>query len=232
MPPKSLSGAGIAALLLGIFLLWGIPVWLHFFEIYPWNYDELAPILFWFSVSLAGAGALLLSRSAFRILARRWKPDQDLRVSPGMVLRNVFPRIHHRSTPYIAQLPNFGLIYGAILWILLFLLAIVTEPPHYFGLPTEFRTNDSVISEKSPWPETLGVYLASGERYFINGRPVPRDTLGADLQKELNRRMVGRFTSKLTPIPCTWMQSTRWTRFADAEPNSFGSLQESARDFN
>jgi biopolymer transport protein ExbD len=190
MPPKSLFRAGIVALLLGIFLFWSIPVWLRFVEIYPWNYRELVSVLFWLSVSIAAAGALLLCRAAFRVLARRWASDQDLRMFPRMVLRNVLPRIRHRPTPYITQLPNFGLIYGAVLWILIFLFAILTEPPHYYGLSIELRAHDSVIWEKSPWQETLSVYLAPGEKYYINGRPVPRQALGAILQQELNHRMV------------------------------------------
>jgi biopolymer transport protein ExbD len=201
MPPKSLFGAGIVTLLLGISLLWSIPIWLHFIEIYPWNYDELAPVLFWFSVSLTGAGALLLSRSAFHVLAQHWQPDRNLRIFPGMILRNVFPRIRHRPTRYIAQLPNFGLIYGAVLWILIFLFTIVKAPHHYYGLPIELGTHDSVIWEKSPWPETLGVYLAPGEKYYINGRPVPREALGASLLQELSHRMV-------------------WTVYFEADPDT------------
>jgi biopolymer transport protein ExbD len=201
VPPKSLFGAGIVALLLGISLLWGIPIWLHFIEIYPWNYDQLAPILFWFSVSLSGAGALLISRSAFHALARRGEPDRDLRIFPGMVLRNVFPRIRQRPSSYITQLPNFGLIYGAVLWILIFLFAIVREPRHYYGLPIELKTHNYLIGEKSPWQETLGVYLGSGEKYYINGRPVPREFLGASLQQELSHRMV-------------------WTVYFEADPDA------------
>jgi biopolymer transport protein ExbD len=201
MPPKSLLGAGIVALLLGIFLLWGIPIWLHFIEIYPWNYQELASVLFWFSMSLTGAGALLLWRAVFRMLALRWGSDRSFRMFPGMVLRNVLPRIRHRPTAHITRLPNFGLIYGAVLWILIFLFAILKEPRHYYGLPIQLRTRDSVTWEKSPWQETLGVYLAVGEKYYINGRPVTRDALGASLQQELSHRMV-------------------WTVYFEADPDT------------
>ena len=190
MPPRSLFRAGIVALLLGIFLFWSIPIWLRFVEIYPRNYPELASVLFWFSVSIAGTGALLLWRAAFRNLPLRWESDPCLRMFPGVFLRNVLPRRRHRPTPYITQLPNFGLIYGAVLWILIFVFAILTEPRHYYGLPIELRTHDSVIWEKSPWQETLSVYLGSGEKYYINGRPVPREALAANLQKELSHRMV------------------------------------------
>src|SRR5712664_2454381 len=135
MPPRSLFRAGIVALLLGIFLFWSIPVWLRFVEIYPWDYWELASVLFWFSVSLAGAGALLLWRATFRNLQLRCESDRCLRIFPGVVLRNVLPRRRHHPSPYITQLPNFGLLYGAVLWILIFLFAILREPRHYYGLP-------------------------------------------------------------------------------------------------
>ena len=67
---------------------------------------------------------------------------------------------------------------------------IVEDPRHSYGLPIDFRTHDSVVWEKSPWQETLGVYLAVGEKYYINGQPVPRDALRTKLQQELNKRMV------------------------------------------
>jgi len=34
------------------------------------------------------------------------------------------------------------------------------------------------------------VYLAVGEKYYINGEPVPRDGLRTRLQQELNKRLV------------------------------------------
>lgn len=86
------------------------------------------------------------------------------------------------------QLPNFGLIYGAVLWILIFLFSIVMEPHHYYGLPIELRTANYVRGQKNPWQETLGVYLAVGEKYYINGRAVRQAALGASLQQELSHR--------------------------------------------
>jgi biopolymer transport protein ExbD len=67
---------------------------------------------------------------------------------------------------------------------------VLEEPHHYSGLQIEIRSRGSVIWERSPWPETLSVYLGPGEKYFVNGHPVPREALRANLQQELNRRMV------------------------------------------
>jgi len=190
MPPKTLFRAGIVALLVGMFLFWSIPVWLQFVESYPGGNEQIASVLFWFSVSLTGAGGMLLWRAVFGILTPRGQSERCLRMLPSMVLRNVLPRNRHRSTTLITQLPNFGLIYGALLWVLIFLFMIIKEPRHYYGLSIDFRTHDSVIWEKSPWQETLRVYLAVGDKYYINGQPVAREALRSRLQQELNHRMV------------------------------------------
>jgi biopolymer transport protein ExbD len=190
MPTKELFRAGIVTLLIGIFLLWSIPAWLRFAEVYPRKYEDVVAISFWFSVSLAGAGGLLLSRAAMRMRPKRWESDRCLRIIPDITLRSVLPWHRHRPTPLITQLPNFGFMCGAVLWILVFLFMIFKAPRHSHGLPIELKTRDSVLWAKSPWQETLGVYLAVGERYYINGQAVPREDLSARLRQELIRRMV------------------------------------------
>jgi biopolymer transport protein ExbD len=67
---------------------------------------------------------------------------------------------------------------------------IVDQPGHCYGLRIDFRTHDLVVWENNPWQETLGVYLAVGEKYYTNGQPVPRDALRTRLQQELNKRMI------------------------------------------
>jgi len=190
MQTKSLLKAGVVALLLGVCLFWGIPVLPRFGEIYPWDFYELSEVLFWFSVSLAGAGGLLICRAVGRAFAQRWRPSRSLRIFPSMTLANVLPWHRHQPILLIATPPNFGLIYGAVLWILIFLFMIIKEPRHYQGLQIELRSRDSMIWQKSPWPETLSVYLGPSAKYYINGDLVPRAALRANLQQELNRRMV------------------------------------------
>jgi len=190
MPTRLLLRAGIVALLTGILLYWGCPVWLNFVELYPGSQEQLASVLFWFSVSLAGAGVLLLCRAALRLFPLRSESPHSPRMVPAMALRNVLPLPRYRQTSLIVQLPNFGLIYGAVLWILIFLFMIVDAPRQYYGLLIDFKTHDSVVWERSPWRETLSVYVAAGDRYYINGQPVPREALRARLQEELDRRMV------------------------------------------
>lgn len=189
MQTKSPLQAGVVALLLGVFLFWSVPVLLRLDEIYPWGFYELTEVLFWFSVSLAGAGGLLICCAVGRTVAQRWESSRNLRIFPSMALTNVLPWHRHQPMPLPALLPNFGLIYSAVLWILVFLF-MIDEPRHYYGLQIELRSRDSAIWQKSPWPETLSVYLGPGEKYFINGRLVPREALRSNLQRELNRRMV------------------------------------------
>lgn len=191
MQPKSVLQAGVVALLLGIFLFWSITVLPRLGEIYPSYFLELSEVLFWFSVSLAGAGGLLICRAVGRTFAQRWRPSRSLRIFPSMALANVLPWHRHQPIPLIAKPPNFGLIYGAVLWILIFLFMITKEPRHCQGLQIELGSRDSVIWQKSPWPETLSVYLGPGEKYYINGQVVSRESLRSKLQQELNRRMVG-----------------------------------------
>ena len=122
----------------------------------------------------------------------RWRflRDATLRLFPEVVPRNYFRLLRHRPMPLITQLPNFGLMYGAVLWILVFIFMIVTPQGHYYGLPIELRTHDSVVWQKSPWQETLSVYLAVGEKYYVNGQLVSREGLRGRLKQELDRRMV------------------------------------------
>jgi hypothetical protein len=65
---------------------------------------------------------------------------------------------------------------------------VFTETSHHYGLPIKLRTHDSVRWTKSPWQETLRVYLAVGERHYMNGQAVPREDLSARPRQELGRR--------------------------------------------
>ena len=119
---------------------------------------------------------------------RAW--NCPLRILPEMSLKNVLPHPHHRPIPLITQLPNFGLIYGAVLWILVFLFMIIRAPRPYYGLLIDLKTPAAVGREESPWKETLGVYLAVGEKYYVNGDLVRREDLHAKLRQELSHRAV------------------------------------------
>lgn len=122
----------------------------------------------------------------------RWRflREATLRLFPEVVPRNYLPLLRHRPMPLITHLPNFGLMYGAVLWILVFIFMIVTPQGQYYGLPIDLRTHDPVGWQKSPWQETLSVYLAVGEQYYVNGQLVSREDLRGRLKQDLDRRVV------------------------------------------
>jgi biopolymer transport protein ExbD len=62
---------------------------------------------------------------------------------------------------------------------------------HFKGLFIQFSTHESTLLEKGPWQEeAVSVYLAVGEKYYVNGQLVPRDNLRARLLQELSHRLV------------------------------------------
>lgn len=129
-------------------------------------------------------------RAALVWNAARKEVETKLAIFPGAPLTNVFPLRRHRPIFPIAELPNFGLIFGAILWILLFLFTMNRGPQASYGLPIDFKVRDWRNSTQSPPRETLSVYLAAGEKYYVNGQLVQREALREALQKQLYQRVV------------------------------------------
>ena len=84
--------------------------------------------------------------------------------------------------------PNFGLIYGSILWILIIIFMIMQPPRTPTGLAVNFKEEHDVGVEKSPWTETMAVYVDAKRGFFVNGEAVPREELRSKLQEELLRR--------------------------------------------
>ena len=111
------------------------------------------------------------------------------RMFPEMELRNVIPWKRREPIPLIKEAPNFGLIYGGILWILVFLFMIIT-PMKPKGLLVDFREHRVAGVEKSPWTETVSVYVDGQRRFLVNGQPVLGDELKAKLEQELSKQMV------------------------------------------
>jgi biopolymer transport protein ExbD len=198
---STLLRAGLYLLFGGFALLFVVPFALDSSGMHPWNRSSLEPILFLYCVSITGAGAFLTLRSGHGDLADTLSHSQSAaRIFPAMPLRSVLPRPSFRAAALIHQPPNFGLIYGAVLWILIFLFMIIDAPRQIYGLPITFSSYPSAASAKSPWQETLSVYIAPGDindgkflgssaNFFINGREVPREQLREALQQELNRRV-------------------------------------------
>jgi biopolymer transport protein ExbD len=148
--------------------------------------SELYTILTWLSVWLTGIGFVLLIRFWF------WEVSTDkstLRMFPGMVVRNAIPFQRHRPIPLIKDLPNFGLITGCLLFSLMFIYMII-RPRTPRGLLVNVGARNAVVRQKSPWPETLSVYVDGQDRFYVNGQSVPKDELRTKLSEELGKRMV------------------------------------------
>jgi biopolymer transport protein ExbD len=51
-----------------------------------------------------------------------------------------------------------------------------------------WRKPDAVVWEKSPWPDTLQVYVSYPTRFLVNGQEVKRNELQDKLMDSLSRR--------------------------------------------
>jgi|SRR5277367_1260179 len=189
MPPKTLFRAGACTLLLGAFLFWSIPIALNSEGAYPSSDRLLAPVLFWFCVSLTGAGSWLLFRGSLSFLTPNADLGYTVSMFPGIKLRNVLAWPDFRRMPLIVGLPNFGLIFGAVLWVAI-MICVLFPDPHRYGLWIDLGTRAPAVGDASPWQEGLGVYLGVGEKFYVNGEWVAREALGERLRQELRHRLV------------------------------------------
>lgn len=191
MPPKTLAGAGLALILAAIVLLWGLGYWAGSEDFSPYQYGQTWSFIQFFSLSLGGAGVLMmlcgLRSRVLGVLVGRRAP----RIFPEMVLRNVLPLRRHGLMPAMSGLPNFGTVCVGTLLPLVFIFAFVfpRSGPHH-GFYLNIRGQDAVAGKNSPWPETLSVYVDYPGRFYLNGQMVKREELRAKLQEELGRRMV------------------------------------------
>jgi biopolymer transport protein ExbD len=91
------------------------------------------------------------------------------------------------AMPLIIDLQNFVLVYVWILWIL-WMIFMVLQPRIPIGLFVNFNGERTVGVEKSPWTETMAVYVDAKQGFFVNGKHVAREELRSKLQEELLRR--------------------------------------------
>ena len=59
-----------------------------------------------------------------------------------------------------------------------------------YGLPIDFPKHYAATGGKSPWPETVGVYVDALRRFHLNGELTKPENLEQKLKEELNRRIV------------------------------------------
>ena len=153
------------------------------------EYEEFGGFLGFVCVFTAGTGVVMVLRAIGAAAFGRFIDKRPPRMFPEMELRNVIPWKRRDPMPLIKEAPHFGLIYGGVLWILMFIFMIERPwPPQ--GLLVDFREQKAVGMEKSPWTETVSVYVDAQRGYLVNGHPVRREELQSELKKELNRQMV------------------------------------------
>jgi biopolymer transport protein ExbD len=151
-------------------------------------------------IFFGGTGAVLVLLASARVVRIHFVTDGAPRMFPEMVLRNVLSIKKHAPLPLIHALPHWGLFCGAVLWILIFIFMIFSPLPSN-GLFVSWRNRDAVVWEKSPWPDTLEVYVRVPSRFFVNGQEVERNDLHVKLIEQLSRR-------------------AEWTVYFDADPDT------------
>jgi biopolymer transport protein ExbD len=185
--PKLLSKAVIAVAAMALLLCW-----------HPWqprwtdsaSSREGHGLIHIACLFVLGTGVLLILRGGHGWLLERFgRGEGPLRIFPGMALKNVVPLQRHRPIPLITEFPNFGLVWGSVLYVLLNIFAVTMNVVPR-GLWLNFKEVPKMGIEKSPWEETLGVYVDGKRQFYVNGKRIGREELGTKLKEELGRRMV------------------------------------------
>ena len=150
------------------------------------GYREAVALIQLFCIFLGGTGTALIVLAAKHVAQRVSRRAAAPRMFPDMALRNFVPLVKRAPLLPIHGLPHWGLFSGAVLWILIFIFMIFApQTPH--GLFVSLRNRGVVAWEKSPWPETLSVYVRSHGRFFVNGEEVERNSLRTKLLDGLRR---------------------------------------------
>jgi biopolymer transport protein ExbD len=199
MPPKGLARAGLVAVVIAVLMVWILK---------PLAELEQIWVLIQFACLLLGlAGAMLLLRALGGWLLGGLAGKQELRIFPGMALRNVIPMQRHRPMPLMKGFPNFGLAFGGFFLVVVFIFMILETPRTSRGLLMDIRERTAMAGRKSPWAETLGVYVDGRGQFYVNGKAVAREKLRAKLQEELGRQAVWTVYFEANR-DCTFMNAT------------------------
>lgn len=154
------------------------------------TYELLDSVVRFLAVLFAGAGVTLLLRGLGTMLLRYLAGTQTLRMLPELPARNVLQARRYRPMPQITGLPHFPIILSGILFVPMLALIILEAPRVPRGFLVHFGKAGVLVSEKSPWTETLSVYEDDHARLYVNGQPVATSKLSEKLKQELGKRMV------------------------------------------
>jgi len=151
----------------------------------PSGIFETAAFLLVLVLFLVAAGVtFLLTRAFLQLALRAFGP---LRIFPEIPLRYSLAFRQFRPAVKRPELPDFGMYWG---WIMMVqLIGFWIMPPR---IPTGLlvRVPSLYVAERprAPESESLGVYVGTGGRYYVNGQAVAREQLRARLQDELSHR--------------------------------------------
>jgi biopolymer transport protein ExbD len=140
-----------------------------------------------FCLLLGGTGLALIV-TAYRRVPRFARPPAP-RIFPDMALRQVLPFKRYERLRLISEPLNFGLVWGSLLMVLMFAYMVEDRWPSY-GQFVNWGTPRASVVGKSPWPETLVIYVRSPANFLLNGEEVPRAQLRSKLMEQLGKRIV------------------------------------------
>jgi hypothetical protein len=146
--------------------------------------SDLYVALTWLSIIPAGIGLVLLVRP---YISRRLSEIEGTRMFPDMVLRNVLPMAKHTPQPPIHDPPHWSLFCVSIMSILIFTF-MSFGPRTSKGLFVNWKNRDALVWEKSPWPNSLEIFVRAPARFFVSGQEVSRSDLHAKLMEQLSQR--------------------------------------------
>jgi biopolymer transport protein ExbD len=153
------------------------------------KYLDFAALVQYPCLFLGGTGAMLALRALWSWLLA-FAPRQQLRMLPELVLRNVITRHRHPPVPLIADMSNFGVVWGSILYVLMFTFWFaMLKPPPSHGLLVDLKLAGLGAASSSPWGETTSVYIGT-LGFHVNGKRVKRDELRGELAETLGKQMV------------------------------------------
>lgn len=139
-----------------------------------------------FCLLLGGTG-LALMVTAYRRMPRLDRPAAP-RIFPEMALRQVLAVARYEPLRLISEPMNFGVVWGSLLMILMFVY-IVEDRHVSYGQFVTWRTTRTSAVGKSPWSDTLGIYVRLPAKFFVNGEEVSRDELRSKLMEQLGKRI-------------------------------------------
>jgi len=184
MKRTSLAVGGVLALCVAAAIFWApSPIQFPFID---WATLDIFILAAWILVAFSTAGVLLIWKATVgwgREKPVALRPRQML---PDIVLRKLPPLPRHRHVPLIEELPNFGLYWGFIPFLLILFFSFSPRPP--MGLMAHVPQRYVAALPRAPELESLGVYVAVGGRYYVNGQLVAREQLRSRLEQELGRR--------------------------------------------